>query len=330
MISTANNWRPGATKLTLQRRARLLADIRAFFFARNVLEVDVPVLGLRGVTDVHIDLLHVAEPYAAYLQSSPEYFMKRLLAAGSGSIYCLGKAFRAGELGKRHSPEFTMLEWYRIGWDEHRLVDEVFDLLADLGLAKEQTKCSKYSYRHIFEEKTGIDPLISEIAPLQRLASEVANRDFSGEYRSVCLDLIFSLLVEPTLPRGVVFVHDYPTCQAALAEIAVDVDGRAIARRFEVFCDGMELGNGYFELTDVRELRERFSADNTQRQKMGKESVVADEKLLAAMAAGLPSCAGVAVGVDRLLMNILGAQHIREVLPFADDFSDHFSDELAD
>jgi len=288
-----------------------------------VLEVDVPVLGLRGVTDVHIDLLRVAEPHPAYLQSSPEYFMKRLLAAGSGSIYCLGKAFRAGELGKRHSPEFTMLEWYRVGWDEHRLMDEVFDLLTDVGLAKEQAKCSAYSYRHIFEEKTGIDPLVCEILSLQRLASEVANRDFSGEHRSVCLDLIFSLLVEPTLPGGVVFVHDYPACQAALAEIKVDADGVAIARRFEIFCDGIELGNGYYELTDARELRERFSADNTQRQKMGKELVDADEKLLAAMAAGLPSCAGVALGVDRLLMNILGAQHIREVLSFTDDFANY-------
>lgn len=278
----------------------------------------MPVLGLTGASDIHIDCPRLAEPDFAYLQSSPEYFMKRLLAAGSGSIYCLGKVFRLGEVGARHYPEFTMLEWYRVGWDEHRLMVEVFDLIAEVGAIDHSRGYLKKTYRELFISQTGIDPHTCDVAELRALASQVARRDFGEEDRSTCLDLIFSLCIEPSLPGGVVFVLDYPACQAALAETLVDNDGVSCARRFEVFLDCMELGNGYYELTDAEELRARFVADNVQRRNIGKSEVEPDEHLLAAMSAGLPSCAGVAIGFDRLLMNLLGESNISAVLPFVD------------
>jgi elongation factor P--(R)-beta-lysine ligase len=254
--------------------------------------------------------------------------MKRLLAADISSIYCLGKAFRFGELGERHYPEFTLLEWYRPSWDEHELMDEVFNLLVEVGVENvgEEGVSQGYikkTYAEVFESEAGINPHLGEISSLRDLAGKLASRDFSGEDRATCLDLIFSLQIEPVLPSGVVFIHDYPACQAALAEIGVagtTEDGAVVtvARRFEVFIDGIELANGYYELTDAAELRQRFEEDNKKRLQTGKLTVDPDERLLAAMTAGLPPCAGVALGVDRLLMNLLGAKNIAEVLPFAD------------
>ena len=293
-----------------------------------MLEIDVPLVGLNGVSDVHIESPRLVPPAFGYLQSSPEYFMKRLLAAGTGSIYCLGKAFRLGELGQRHYPEFTLLEWYRPGWDEHELMDEVFHLLLEVGVEKvgvekvsvENTSHEyiKKTYGEVFETETGINPHLGEISALRSLAARLANRDFSGEGRDTCLDLIFSLQIEPVLPAGVMFICDYPACQAALAELGVDTNGVKVARRFEVFLDKIELANGYYELTDAVELRQRFEEDNKKRLQLGRLTVDPDERLLAAMAAGLPPCAGVALGVDRLLMNLLGVKDIAEVLPFAD------------
>lgn len=283
-----------------------------------MLEVDVPTLGRVGVTDPHIDCPRLEKPELGFLQSSPEFYMKRLLAAGSGSIFYLGKAYRAGEFGPRHYPEFTLLEWYRIDWDEHQLMSELAALLAELGVLSVGEKPRKTCYRRVFKEATGIDPLIAESGELRRYASEIASRDFSREDRSTCLDLIFSLVVEPALPSGVVFVHDYPLCQAALAQTAINESGEKIARRFEVFIDGMELANGYFELRDAGELRQRFMADNVQRRSSGRLEMPLDERLLGAMVEGFPACAGVALGFDRLLMKLVGACHIREVLPFTD------------
>lgn len=283
-----------------------------------MLEVDVPVLGLTGVSDIHIDCPRLAEPGLGYLQSSPEYFMKRLLAAGSGSIYSLGKAFRLGEAGVRHYPEFTMLEWYRVDWNEHRLMDEVFDLIAQVGALEHSQGYLKKTYRELFQSHTGIDPHTCDLAALRILASQIAQRDFDTEDRSTCLDLIFSLRVEPAMPKGLVFVYDYPVCQAALAETFVNSEGVHCARRFEVFLDGTELGNGYYELTDAVELRGRFATDNAQRRRIGKVEMEVDEHLLAAMSAGFPNCAGVAIGFDRLLMNLLEVRNISEVLPFVD------------
>ena len=309
------DWQPTATMETLRQRARLLSLIRAFFDGAGALEVDVPVLADTGVTDLHIDCLQTrVNGRVQYLQSSPEYYMKRLLAAGSGSIYFLGRAFRDGESGRRHNPEFTLLEWYRQGWDEHQLMAELASLVTALEPA---WGVDKYRYTDLFKRATGLDPHSAPLADIRDCASSLADTTFHGDERSTCLDLIFSLAVEPSLPQGLVLVHDYPACQAALARLGRDEDGNPVARRFEAFLNRMELANGYFELTDPAEQRRRFEADLTLRKAAGKPPVPCDEYLLSALEAGLPPCAGVALGVDRLLMQWLGLGNIRDVLPFA-------------
>ena len=341
-MQTQAVWHSGISHEALLRRARLLAQIREFFALRQVLEVDVPTLGLRGASDPHIDSLVTTGPDVRYLQTSPEYFLKRLLAGGCGPVYSLAKAFRAGDRGRLHNPEFTLLEWYRPGWDEYQLMDEIADLLANVGLTPQDSKGKgpqdskgqgskdaaqspsapatpkRFSYRDIFLVMVGVDPHTEDLAVLRKLAGEIAHRDFSNETRATCLDVIFSFEIEARLPSGVVFVEAYPACLSALAQLGADEEGTEVARRFEVFLDGVELANGYFELCDGAEQRRRFAEDNRQRKMLGKAEMPLDEKLLAALDAGLPSCAGVALGVDRLLMRLMGAQQIDEVIAFAD------------
>ena len=309
------NWQPAASIETLQNRAAIFSQIRQFFAERNVLEVDVSVLGETGVTDLHIDCIQAqVNDQIRYLQSSPEYFLKRLLAADIGDIYYLGKAFRDGESGQRHNTEFTLLEWYRTGWDEQQLMGELAELVQSL--STEKLEVQHFSYREIFQQTTSLDPHRVELTELQQRTSEIAGRDFSAEGRSECLDLIFSLIVEPQLPQGLVFVDQYPACQAALAKLGKDDQGLTIARRFETFLNGLELANGYFELTDSEEQRTRFQADQLLRQAVGKSMMDMDERLLAAMESGLPECAGVALGVDRLLMKLLEIDSIKHVIAF--------------
>lgn len=308
------DWQPTATLETLRHRAELMAAIRQFFSHRSVWEVDVPVLAKTGVTDVNIDSIPAeVDGRRHYLQSSPEYQMKRLLAAGSGGIYYLGKAFRDGESGRRHSPEFTLLEWYRPGWDEHDLIDEVSSLLSELGVVTEPVKAS---YREVFQQSIGLDSHAAPLEALQQEAAALSGSDFTAASRSSCLDLLFSLGVEPTLPDGLVFVYDYPLCQAALACVGRDASDVPVARRFEAFLNRMELANGYYELTDAAEQRSRFESDLALRAVAGKSAMPVDHQLLAAMKAGLPACAGVALGVDRLLMQLCSLADIREALPF--------------
>lgn len=315
---TTGDWLPSATAVTLRRRADLLAAIRHFFEQRDVLEVDVPLLGVTGVTEFNIQgLSTVANGGVAYLQTSPEYYMKRLLASGLGAIYNLGKVFRDGEQGRRHRTEFTLLEWYRPGWDEDRLMAEVAELLVAAGFARAATP-DRHRYGDLFTRVTGCDPHRADLAQLRQLAAQYAGANWAQAERSVCLDLIFSLAVEPQLPKGLVFVHDYPACQCALATLGEDQRGNLVARRFEAFVDGAELANGYFELTDPAEQRRRFDADNRLRQAHKLPAVTPDEKLLAALAAGLPVSAGVALGVDRLLMALLGLERIQQAVPFSD------------
>ncbi len=309
-----SNWQPTATIDTLRLRAKLLASVRQFFEMRDVLEVDVPVLSDTGVTDLHIDCLQtLVSGEVRYLQSSPEYFMKRLLASGSGPIYYLGRAFRDGENGCRHNPEFTMLEWYQTGWDEHQLMREVAALLSELGISAQP---QRLAYGELFKRVTGLNPHTVDLADLQEMASSLSGNDFSNEGRSTCLDLIFSLSVEPCLSDGMVFVYDYPACQAALARLDKDQQGHLIARRFEVFLNRVELANGYYELVDPVEQQSRFDADLALRHAAGKPAAPVDKELLAAMEAGLPACSGVALGIDRLLMQLLGATDIAAVMPF--------------
>jgi len=312
-------WQPSAGLVALERRASLLARIRGFFAARQVLELEVPLLGRAGVTDLHIENLVVADDPAWYLQSSPEYFLKRFLAHHPHPVYSLGKAFRAGERGRLHHPEFTLLEWYRPGWDDDALIAEVAALLAELGAGADH--CT-LEYGTRFAAVVGIDAHGAGDAELRERAAEAAGNavaHWREQPRSTCLDLLFSLQVQPRLPAGLVFVTRYPACQAALARIERAPGGREVARRFEVFLDGVEIGNGYWELTDAAEQRRRFAEDVAGRARLGKPERIPDGRLLAALEAGLPPCAGVALGVDRLLMSLLGAGHIREVLAFAEE-----------
>ena len=305
----------GTDDLNVLIKARALCKkrVRAFFDARSVAEVDAPALQPFAVTDLHIDCMRVDfAGITNYLQSSPEYFMKRLLCAGSGDIYSLAFAYRDGEKGHRHHPEFLMLEWYRLDWDEQRLMTEVADLLAYLGIAVADVQTLDYGT--FFESETGLNPHSCETVELQACAGEIAGTDYSEELRNICLDMIFSLKLEPQLPEGLVFVHNYPACQSALATVVEDAAGHPVARRFEAFIDRMEIANGYFELTDSEALRQRFGHDNKLRQLAGKPKIAIDERLLSAMQTGLPQCAGVALGLDRVLMKLLGCERIEEVM----------------
>ena len=260
-----------------------MADIRAFFAERGVIEVQTPTLGLNSTTEPQIDPLRTTD--GAFLQTSPEHYMKRLLAAGAPSIYQLGPAYRAGEAGRLHREEFSMLEWYRLGFSDAALMDEVAALVDRiLGAAD----CRRIRYESLVGALTG-DPAE--------------------------LDLRFASAVE-RLGKGRWFVTDYPAEQAALARLR---DGDAAwAARFELIVDGVELANGYHELTDPVELRQRMVRDNAARAAAGRESMAADERLLAAMTHGLPNCAGVALGVDRLVMLAIGASSLAEVMSFAE------------
>jgi lysyl-tRNA synthetase class 2 len=306
----------------LQGRAELLSTLRQFFFQRSVMEVDVPVLARSSVTDINIESIP-ANIYSesGYLQTSPEYFMKRLISQGAGDIFCLGKAFRNGEQGCRHNPEFSLLEWYRCGWDEHQLMDEIAELISLVFAVRssQPLAITKRTYADCFSQILGIDPHGADLVELQEKAVAASSDSWTGESRANCLDLLFSQLVEPQLPPGLVFVYDYPACQSALAQLHNDTQGRQVSRRFEVFLNGLELANGYFELTDRAEQQQRFDGDNAQRIEVSKPQIPVDRHLLAALDHGMPSCAGVAMGVDRLLMQLKGADSITQVMPFSWD-----------
>ncbi|OUS33893.1 EF-P lysine aminoacylase GenX ['Osedax' symbiont bacterium Rs2_46_30_T18] len=316
-----DHWQPSATLETLKKRAAMLAQIRNFFSLRNVLEVDVPVLSQAAVCDPFIDSLTVeyrsfpedtVQHY--YLQSSPEYAMKRLLAAGSGCIYQMSKVFRNGEVGSRHNPEFTMLEWYRLGLDDQALMDEVAALVRCItGIEQFQ----RFSYRQLFLHYLEID--INTASDEQLAAKMREEVEVSGDYdRDGWLNLLMSHCIEPQL-SGAVFVYHYPASQSALARLTTDEDGISVAARFELFIDGVELANGYHELTDAVEQGKRFAADQQLRAGLGLPQRPLELRLVKALEQGLPDCAGVALGVDRLLMLALAKTQIAEVLPF--DFS---------
>lgn len=311
------NWQPAASHEILQARAALLSGVREFFSSRNILEVETPLLCSRGVTDPALEPLVVscgevlADP--RYLQTSPEYAMKRLLAAGSGPIYQICKAFRDGEVGGRHNPEFSMLEWYRPGFDYHQLMAEVADLLCHC-LGKQSVRY--FTYREVFVNYLKIDPFIAPVSELESVARSQIDVDFSAGDRDLWLDLMMSHLIEPRLAEwDLCFIYDYPASQAALARI-VSQNGVEIGQRFELYVGGMELANGYCELTDPQEQRARFLADNVRRNAQGQHERALDEKLLSALEHGLGDCSGVALGVDRLLMLICGKSDIRDVLAF--------------
>lgn len=314
------DWRPVAAPELLQLRAETLSRIRRFFTARDVLEVETPLLAPATVTDPHIDSIPAQVQVRGslqtfHLQTSPEYAMKRLLAAGSGACYQICKSFRQGDAGARHNPEFTMLEWYRPGFSLEGLMAEVEQLLHEI---LPQASMPRLSYRELFLRHLNIDPHRIEPKALRRLTRETLPVDAADLNATDCLQLLLAQAIEPELPEYC-FVYDYPAAQAALAKIAPDQKGEPVARRFELFCRGMELANGYDEETDPDELRNRFELDQQSRANLGRPVPEIDEKLLAALENGLPPCSGVAFGIDRLLMLLSGANSITEVLAFPID-----------
>lgn len=310
-------WRPSADIDALRLRARLLRAVRGYFDDQGVMEVETPALCSTTVTDPSIESLglHDCAGRAWYLQTSPEFAMKRLLAAGSGPIYQIARAFRDGERGRYHNLEFSILEWYRTGFDHHRLIDDV-DRLLDRVLGSQPS--SRLTFRDAFLRHLGMDPLTETMAELHSACESrgFASREAAAT-RDECLDHLLADAVQPALGPGRVYLLDFPASRAALARIRA---GRPeVAERFELYIDGIEVANGYHELRDAVELRRRMQRDIASRRGTGRPAPAVDERLLAAHEAGLPSCAGVAVGLDRLVMLAGGYGALREVLAFPDD-----------
>ncbi|AVH31914.1 elongation factor P lysine(34) lysyltransferase [Vibrio fluvialis] len=316
-----SEWMPTASIEQLKQRAALLRSIRQFFAERDVLEVDTPAMSHATVTDVHLHTFQtefVGPGYAdgrkLHLMTSPEFHMKRLLAAGSGSIYQMGKAFRNEENGRYHNPEFTMLEWYRVGFDHHDLMDEMDALLQmtlQIGSAERMT------YQQAFLDVLSVCPLEGSMTELKQAAAKLGLSDIAEpeQDRDTLLQLLFSMGIEAKIGQHVpAFVYDFPASQAALAKINLN-DAR-VADRFEVYFKGIELANGFHELDNPREQLARFEADNAKRIEMGLTPQPIDYHLIAALEAGLPECAGVALGIDRLIMLALGEDHIDTVTAF--------------
>lgn len=305
------SWQPLATPARLLARARFLAQIRQFFAQRQVIEVQTPVLAAHGVTDVHIEQLRV-ESAERWLQTSPEYAMKRLLAAGVGDCYQMTPAFRAGEYGRLHNPEFTLLEWYRCDYDAPALMREVGALVDQLlGPAP----IANQRYADAFVAQGLPDPLSADTQALWQAAQDRCDvaAPPEGLDRDGLLDWLLSTQVVPALPRRCFITH-YPASQAVLARLSPQDD--RVAERFELFCDGVELANGFHELTDPIALGARWQRDQAKRDERGDERPSIDAHLLSAMASGLPDCAGVALGVDRVFMLAQGLGSIAEGVAF--------------
>ncbi|KGD70276.1 MULTISPECIES: elongation factor P--(R)-beta-lysine ligase [Tatumella] len=317
-------WQPSAPVANLLKRAAILADIRRFFADRGVLEVDTPAMSQATVTDIHLVPFQTrfvgpgaSQGLDLWLMTSPEYHMKRLLAAGSGPIYQMNRSFRNEEAGRHHNPEFTMLEWYRPHYDMYRLMNEVDDLLQQI---LECDSAETLSYQQAFIRCLNVDPLSAEKEALVTVAETLGVGDLAAaeEDRDTLLQLLFMLGVEPKIGQDKpAFVYHFPASQASLAEISTE-DHR-VAERFEVYYKGIELANGFRELTDAREQRQRFMQDNRRRAEKGLPQQPIDQFLLDALEHGLPDCSGVALGVDRLIMLALKAESLSEVIAFPVD-----------
>jgi len=300
------NWQPSSNLATLRQRAQLLDDIRSFFKKKNILEVDTPLLCQHTVTDQHIDSFAVNN---RYLQTSPEYAMKRLLAAGSGSIFQICKAFRHDESGRLHNPEFTLLEWYHVGFNHHDLMDEIDELLC---LILKTDAADRLTYQDLFEKYCQLDPLNCD---LETLKTRIENTNTDTLDRDTCLQLLFSQKIEPQLGLDKpTFVYGFPASQAALAKISKD--NPLVAERFEVFIHGMEIANGFHELTDADEQLSRFKKDQNNRGNAGKVGPEIDMRFIDALKNGLPDCAGVALGIDRLMLCLTNNNAIKDVIAF--------------
>lgn len=323
MTGDAAEWRPTAGPTALKRRAAMLADLRAFFAEREVLEVETPLLSAETTLDLHLEPLTSTvdapgiDGRRMYLQTSPELAMKRMLAAGSGSIYQVCKAFRGGERGRWHNPEFTILEWYRVGWDVHRLMGEVAALIETLLAGSRSLEPATYvSYADLMRRHAGIDPHEASIQALRRAVADGPSPvDTSGLDRDDLLSRLFDEQVEPRFAADrVTVVFNYPASQAAMARLNAS-DPRS-AERFEAYVGEIELANGYGELRDPIEQRQRLERDLASRRGTGRPLPPVPSRFLAALESGLPPCAGVALGFDRLLGLDLEAGSIDEVVAF--------------
>jgi len=297
----------------------MLQDIRAFFDARGVLEVETPLLASAGNTDIHIESLStVFGDQDYYLNTSPEFAMKRLLAAQSGSIYQVCKAFRDDELGPMHNPEFTMLEWYRTGFDMFHLMDEMEALVLALSSDSPVT-FNRFSYTQVFELYAGLNPHRASASDCRDCVIEhgIEQPVGMGENKDEWLDWLLTQMILPALPSDqFTFIHDYPASQCALARLRVNEAGEQVASRFELFYGGTELANGFHELSQAGEQRQRFEGDNKIRLLENKPAVKIDGLFLSALENGLPECSGVALGLDRLLMVLIKSTLIDDVLAF--------------
>jgi elongation factor P--(R)-beta-lysine ligase len=318
------DWRPSASIDVLRLRARLNAAIRGFFAERGLLEVETSVLSRAGNTDPNIASFSLefsgrtdGAPRTRWLRTSPEFALKRLLAAGIGDCYELGRVFRNGEAGGRHNPEFTMLEWYRIGWNHVQLADETVELVqAALALVGRDATIVRSTFRDLYHDALGMDPFTADDITLRNALGDV-RIDPEGLTRDDWLDLLMTHRIQPAFaPGAILVVHDYPASQCALARIRNDGGGVAVAERFELYLGPLELANGYHELRDADEQRQRFERDRTLRAARYQPAPPVDGAMLAALEAGLPECAGVALGIERLLMAMLGSDRIGDVLAF--------------
>lgn len=308
-----NSWQPGASLPILKKRAELLEKIRGFMKSHEIMEVDTPIISRYGISDPYIQSIKAVatekeKPF--YLHTSPELYMKRLLAAGAGSIYQITHVFRDEEIGKRHNPEFTMLEWYRVGFDYYQLMDDVSDLLNNIGLESPV----KLTYAEAFMQTLKVNPHTVEIKQLQLLCQEKGWDTFDND-RHDLLDYLFSESVIKQL--GVIkplIIYDYPECMSALATLKSSMP--VVSERFELFINNMEIANGFNELTDVNEQNSRFQAELKLREARGLAIPPVDKQFLSALESGLPKCAGIAVGIERLLMVLSGKDDIKEVNTF--------------
>ena len=312
-------WQPSASLSHLRLRAQVLSQIRQFFIERQVLEVETPILSQHTVTDLHIDsfktLYHQGQQQRNYyLQTSPEYAMKRLLAAGSGPIFQISKAFRNSEEGSRHNPEFTLLEWYRPGFNHFDLMNEMDELLQTVA---NTLPAERLTYQEVFQHTLHLDPYNSTLAQLHLYAQQQSLNIPYLENKDALLQLLLTHCIEPQLGHErPLFLYHFPTSQAALAKIN-QTSVPAVAERFEVYIRGIELANGFHELTDPTEQFNRFETDQRLRHQQGKTIIDIDMRLIQALQQGLPPCAGVALGLDRWLMLIANASRVDEVLSFA-------------
>jgi len=313
-------WRPACDLKHLHSRARMLTTVRSFFQQRSVLEVETPLLCHATGTDPQLDFFssELTQNRLMFLQTSPEFAMKRLLAADSGSIFQICKAFRKGESGRLHNPEFSILEWYRVEFSLHQLMDEVVDLLNELLSDICPVDTVKISYINLFEQVTGLNPLQFHQKDYAQYAREnklVDAINLCGDDYSMWLDFIFSHKIQTTLNDfPLCLVYGYPAIQSSLARL--NKENPAIADRFEVFVNGIEIGNGFFELADAKEQEDRFDKENSSRKKSGLIPVEKDRLFLDALNSGLPNCSGIALGLDRILMILTDSTALNDILAF--------------